>query len=713
MQRKMRRSNRPWGSPGIRAKLILSFLAAVLPAVLLLVAVDYGHHDARRGEMADECRALGQVASLAVQARIEQVAAAGRLAVAMAGPDASPAALTAALEDLLRGHPGYLDAFVLDPQGQLVASAPPAYRPIVQPVSPLGQDIALSDLFLAAPDDRLALQVLAAVPGGTAGVTLDAQALAALVSPQAAHGLAQIALCDRRGLAMGAALPPDVPWEARDWSGYPHVQQARLGQEALAPALAGQLDGLAYAGAAVPLGGTGWVVEVRQPAPDVLSYLQSRALTGLLPLGGLTLLAVALATSIGSWFTGAVHRLAVHARGLGRGQLNERIRMNTGDELEDLARALNQMARQMEERDRRLRARTAELDAIITQSAEGVAIHGPAGELQRLNPAGIRIMGRSTVRLGLSLSEQVAWFKIHTATGAPVEPNDLPVAAALRGETRVGQELRIETESGQERIVAFSAAPLSDLQSQIYGAVSILRDMTEAHQAQQEKDNFISVVSHELKTPITSIKGYAQMLLRRAEEAGSDERDLKGLRIINDEVERMVELINQLLDVSRLEMQRLQLNQDRVDLVALTLDTVDRLQMTTNRHTLRPRVPPGPVWVQGDAMRLVQVLGNLIMNAIKYSPDGGPVEVSLESQEGRAWVSVRDWGIGIAPEDQPRLFQRFWRGTRTENTSLTGMGLGLYISREIIQRHHGDIVFRSQPGQGSTFLFWLPLDEEA
>ena len=185
--------------------------------------------------------------------------------------------------------------------------------------------------------------------------------------------------------------------------------------------------------------------------------------------------------------------------------------------------------------------------------------------------------------------------------------------------------------------------------------------------------------------------------------------DLKGLRIINTEVDRIVDLVNQLLDVSRLETQRLQLNLEPVDLVALAQEAVERLQTTTDRHTLRLRAPEAPLWVEGDAMRLAQVLGNLITNAIKYSPNGGPVEITLESHEGRGWVSVRDWGVGIAPEDQAHLFRRFYRGSRRAGGTLGGMGLGLYISREIIQRHRGDIVFHSQPGQGTTFLFWLPL----
>ncbi len=572
----------------------------------------------------------------------------------------------------------------------------------------------MSDLILATAEMRPAIQVF--VPSwssgsytGAAGITLDASALGARFADLTRGDPVSITLYDRAGWSIYSSQDPALPWERRDWSQYAFVREAVQGQSTSIPGFVSPLDGQTYLGAALPIPGVGWAVSTLERSHEALSGVRSQTVESLALFGALILLALAAAVSVGNWFASPVAHLAEYARGLGRGQLNERIDIHTGDELEDLALALNSMARQMEERDRRLRARTAELDSIITQSADGIAIHGTEGELLRLNPAGIRILGRSPSHLGLSLAEQAAWFRIRTGANAPVDPQALPVAAALRGETRVGQELYVETEMGQERVIAVSASPLVDARGRIYGAVTIFRDMTLAHQAQQEKDDFVSVVSHELKTPITSIKGYAQMLLRRAEDAGGDERDLKGLRIINDEVDRMVNLINQLLDVSRLETQRLELNHDRMDLVALTSDTVDRLQMTTSRHTLRLRAPEEPVWVEGDAVRLSQVLGNLLMNAIQYSPAGGPVEVSLQTQEGRAWVSVRDWGIGVAPEDQPHLFKRFYRGTRKGSSFLTGMGLGLYISREIVQRHGGDIVFHSQPGQGTTFLFWLPL----
>ena len=720
MRLKIRLPRWPQIRLGMRAKLVFSFLVVVFPAFALLAANDYRRYAERQQAVLTEGSAVGQAAVAIVQSELQRAIDWSRLALSVDAQQ--PAEAEAALDRLWHAGSGeYLAIFVLDPHGQIVVAAPAGVQPVLHAPT-VGQLASsqvplVSDLFLDA-DNQPVVQVL--VPHweekeylGAAGVTLSAQTMGSRLLALSQQGPYAFTLYDRQAMSIFSSLDPGLPWGRRSASqGANHVRQALQGFLAPIQGIRDPVDGQSQLGAALPIPETGWALAVQQPADGVLAGVRREAAYELGLFAVLMLLALGAAVSVGNWYAGPVMRLAQHARGLGNGRLNERITLHTGDEFEALAEALNGMARQMEERDRRLRARTAEMDSIITQSADGISIHGPAGELLRINPAGIRILGRSPSHLGLSLAEQATWFRFRTINGEPCEPSTLPVAAALRGETRVGEEFHVETEAGQARVVAMSASPLVDSRGHIHGVVSTFRDVTLAHQAQQEKDDFISVVSHELKTPITSIKGYAQMLLRRAEEAQADERDLKGLRIINDEVERMVSLINQLLDISRIEAQRLELQHERVDLAALVSDAVDRLQMTTSRHALRLRAPQQPVWIDGDGMRLAQVLGNLLMNAIQYSPSGGPIEVTLQTQEQRAWVSVRDWGIGIAIEDQPHVFQRFYRGTRKGSSSLTGMGLGLYISREIVQRHHGDIVFHSQPGQGTTFLFWLPLSQK-
>ncbi|MCL6432522.1 MAG: HAMP domain-containing protein, partial [Anaerolineae bacterium] len=666
MRLRVRLPNPPRVRPGVGAKLTFGFLAVILVAFVLLAASDWRQYRQQQEASAARRLALAEAARVALETAFNGMAEAARLAAAVSGQPPDPVAASRSLQALLAGRPGYLDAFLLGAQGQLVASAPPGRPPEPEATGLTPIDAAsavrVSDLVPGPPDGRPALRILIpAPPAGAVGLTVDARAIGAALDSLVQGNGCVLSICDRSGRCIYSTASPELPWEERGWQGYPHVRAALAGETGMAESIPG--PGGPCDAVALPTG-WGWVVTVHAPPQASTGRLRSGApglIVLFLALGTIALLG---ASALGNRFAASLARLADYARALGRGQLNERIDLRRKDEFGDLAAALNEMAAQMEERDRRLRARSAELEAIISQSAEGIAIYGAEGELLRLNPAGVRILGRSPERLGLSPGEQIACFHLREASGAPIGPESLPVAAALRGETRLSQELRVDAGPGEERYIAWSAAPLTDARGRIYGAVSVFRDATPQHHAQQERDDFISLVSHELKTPITSIKGYAQMLLRRGEEAGASERELKGLRIINTEVDRMVDLINQLLDVSRLETQRLQLDLERVNLVALAQEAVERLQTTTDRHTLRLRAPEEPLWVEGDSMRLAQVLGNLITNAIKYSPNGGPVEITLESHEGRGWVSVRDWGVGIAPEDQAHLFRRFYRGSR-------------------------------------------------
>jgi two-component system, OmpR family, phosphate regulon sensor histidine kinase PhoR len=699
---------------GLRAKVILGFLVVVFPAFLLLAVSGYRQYTEERKDTLLDSTAAGRLIGAYVQSRVNRSADLARALLLYPVPEGGAVSDDPRLEALLGSYSDCVALFLLDRDGRLLAVAPSNGAASLDGSAlqraASAQGLVVSGIHQHPGDGRPVVELYVSDPVSArlAGVTVDVTALGREIADLAA-GEFGVTLCDHEGRVICSTLSGEVPWEKRDLSSDSMLRQVLQGStlQLADPYVA--LDGRAYVGAAVPVPELGWAVYIHHNTPSVLGLLGSRLGSDLFMLVALTLLGLVAAVVIANRLVTPIVHLARYARGLGRGQLNERIEIRSGDEMEVLAGALNTTARQMEERDRRLRARTDALEALITQSADGIAIYGPQGELQRMNPAGMRILGRTPNKHNMTLAEQSEFFRYRSTSAAHVPLEEMPVAAALRGEVRVGQEVRIEMEGKQGRVLSITASPLSDARGHIYGAVSIFRDISRAYRDRQEKDQFVSVVSHELKTPITSIKGYAQMLLRRAEQSHADERDLKGLRIINEEVDRMVGLINQLLDVSRLDLHRLEMNIDRMDLTALARDSIDRLQMTTNRHTLRLRAPQEPIWVPGDRTRLAQVFGNLLMNAIHYSPDGGPIEVSLESQEGRAWASVRDWGVGIAPEDQSHIFQRFYRGTRKGLTALTGMGLGLFISREIVQRHRGDITFHSQPGQGTTFLFWLPL----
>ncbi len=238
-----------------------------------------------------------------------------------------------------------------------------------------------------------------------------------------------------------------------------------------------------------------------------------------------------------------------------------------------------------------------------------------------------------------------------------------------------------------------------------------------------EKDEFISIISHELKNPLASIKGYAGLLMRRARKDSSLAAATKGLDVIEQQVNRMTMLLDQLRDVSHIGINRFAIEPQTTDLVVLVRHVVAGVQTTTSDHTIRLDAIDRPLYADVDEFRMEQVLNNLVGNAIKYSPDGGDVEVMVGPSEetdldenrpaipaGWAVVTIRDHGIGIPAAGRDRLFERFFRAANAKGR-VSGMGLGLFIAREIVQRHGGLIWVESEEGKGSLFGIALPLVE--
>ena len=219
-------------------------------------------------------------------------------------------------------------------------------------------------------------------------------------------------------------------------------------------------------------------------------------------------------------------------------------------------------------------------------------------------------------------------------------------------------------------------------------------------------DLLIRVAAHELKTPVAIMKGYADLLLRGREQLPVASRG--ALEAIERGAVRIDDIVKELLDLSLLHLGQMELRRERVDLSALVEIVTGRMALTTHRHRIRV-VESEPVVVQADRVRIEQVLGKLLDNAVRYSPRGGDVEVRLVVRDGAAVVSVRDRGIGIPTEKQARVFQRFYRPHTDTPYDYGGMGVGLYISREIVARHGGAMWFESTEGEGSTFCFRLPI----
>jgi signal transduction histidine kinase len=234
------------------------------------------------------------------------------------------------------------------------------------------------------------------------------------------------------------------------------------------------------------------------------------------------------------------------------------------------------------------------------------------------------------------------------------------------------------------------------------------RARTQAESALRTRDEFLSVAAHELKTPVTSLHAYAQVMLRRLSDGGDlDQAQLgQALRVIEQESDKLGRLVSLLLDLARLEAGRLQLEHRSTDLVALARAVTDRARLRTSRHVLQ-LTGPDELGAEVDTLRLEQVLVNLVDNAIKYSPDGGTIRVEVSAPVSEAvQLTVSDQGLGIPPDKRQRLFERFYRAH--DESYASGMGLGLFISKQIVKQHGGSLTAEFPPDGGTRMVVRLP-----
>lgn len=261
--------------------------------------------------------------------------------------------------------------------------------------------------------------------------------------------------------------------------------------------------------------------------------------------------------------------------------------------------------------------------------------------------------------------------------------------------------------------VSLSISPVKDASGNIVGAAKIARDITMQKEIEQRKDDFISMASHELKTPVTSIKGFTQLLVRRFQRLG-DEESLRFLARMDTQLNKLTKLISDLLDLSKIQAGRLEYREEPFELNALLKEIIENVQGTTATHALilKASTHEEHVNVLGDKDRVGQVFINLLTNAIKYSPKANRVLVQITKEGENAVVRVQDFGVGIAPNHQQQIFERFYQINEPDLKTYPGLGIGLYISKEIVERHHGHIKVNSRKGEGTTFSVFLPLSHE-
>lgn len=422
-----------------------------------------------------------------------------------------------------------------------------------------------------------------------------------------------------------------------------------------------------------------------------LSSIRNTVLLGLFFALGL---AFVLGSIVASRTIEPVNRMIQVSRRFAEGDFSRRIIRPSADEIGELAVTLNKMAQDIENMIKEIRTQNQKLAAIFSSMIEGVIVIDKAGHVVSINPTVEKIFG---------VQKKEAEGKIFLEA---IRNNDIAdvIGAILKEGRAVSTEITLIYPV--HRIFEVNATPIFDNEA-IGGCLVVIHDITEMRRLETVRRDFVANVSHELKTPLTSIKGFVETLLEGALEDKANSRDF--LKIVQEHADRLNHLVDDLLSLSHLESKQITLKKESFDLKQQLEGVVSGFRSQLKRKAIEIKDDlPGRVPVSADKDKIEQVLTNLIDNAIKFNKEKGSIRIYAQEFDGKIKVFVEDSGMGIPEKEIPRIFERFYRVDKARSRELGGTGLGLSIVKHIIELHGGRVGVESTEGLGSKFWFTLP-----
>jgi two-component system sensor histidine kinase ResE len=427
------------------------------------------------------------------------------------------------------------------------------------------------------------------------------------------------------------------------------------------------------------------------------------ALAAIFTVGALTVLGIGYGLS--RVISRPLLRLVSTAKAIAAGQLDQRSGLQRNDEIGVLATTFDGMTNELQRLLKIQQEEASKLNAILNSIADGVIVQDLQGEVLVANPTAQKILEQMQIVHPERLADLAD--NSSRASGARTQTSNLLQSLTqlpFRETDRIGLD---------RQVLSALSAPVELSSGEQLGSVIVLRDITREVESERLKDEFITSISHEFKTPLTALKGHNNLLkvMLEMSDQTHDEK-LSIVRAMDQELNDLDHLIQAMLDLSQIDAGMLGIDREPIDLSSLLRAEAGQwgLKMKQRNLHFSTHIPEGPIWVEGDHARLNRVVRNMIKNAYDYTLPGGKVEVILLRRTGQAQVQIKDTGVGIAPEDQRFIYTRFFRAIHDEHTyEVSGAGLGLYTSKAIIEAHNGQVWMESQLHRGSTFTFALPV----